>query len=260
MSDGPVWPGISGKRALVTGGSRGIGRVIAAELARSGAGVIVTGRTDESGAATVEAIRAAGGNARSLGLDLSAPDQAAQVLDRLAKETKDDGGVPLVVLNAGMTRDRLMMRMSLGDWTEVLQANLTGAFQVTRALLPAMIRNRFGRIVAITSVVGRMGNAGQANYAASKAGLIGFVRSLAREVTSSKSPRNITVNAVAPGFIETDMTRELPDEAREKLLDLVPLGRLGRSEDVAAAVLFLLSDAASYITGEVLDVNGGMDM
>ena len=159
-----------------------------------------------------------------------------------------------------MTRDRLMMRMSLGDWTDVLQANLTGAFQVTRALLPAMIRNRFGRIVAITSVVGRMGNAGQANYAASKAGLIGFVRSLAREVTSSRSPRNITVNAVAPGFIETDMTRDLPDEAREKLLHLVPLGRLGRSEDVAAAVLFLLSDAASYITGEVLDVNGGMDM
>lgn len=250
------WPGIDGRRALVTGGSRGIGRVIAEHLAASGADVILTARTEEGAAPAVEAIRGAGGKARGLALDLSAPEAAAETLDRVARETKEDGGVSLCVLNAGMTRDTLIMRMSLADWNAVIQANLTGAFQVTRALLPAMIRNRFGRIVAITSVVGRMGNAGQANYAASKAGLIGFVRSMAREVAS----RNITVNAVAPGFIDTDMTRALAEGARDKLLELVPLGRLGRSEDVASAVMFLLSDAAGYITGEVLDVNGGMDM
>jgi 3-oxoacyl-[acyl-carrier protein] reductase len=155
-----------------------------------------------------------------------------------------------------MTRDGLAMRMSLDDWRAVIDANLTGAFLVTRALLPGMIRGRFGRIVALTSVVGRMGNAGQANYAASKAGLIGLVRSLAREVAS----RDITVNAVAPGFVDTDMTRALPEATREKLLEMVPAGRLATSEDIAGPVCFLLSSAASYVTGEVLDVNGGMDM
>lgn len=250
------WPGIAGRRALVTGGSRGIGRVIAETLARSGAEVLLTARTLESAEKAAAEIREAGGSARGLALDLSASQDAAAVLDGLARELKESGGVHLLVLNAGMTRDNLLMRMSLADWNAVIDANLTGAFQVTRALLPAMIRNRFGRIVAITSVVGRMGNPGQANYAASKAGLIGFVQSLAREVAS----RNVTVNAVAPGFIDTDMTRSLPEEQRKKLLELVPLGRLGRAEDIAAATLFLLSDAAAYVTGEVLDVNGGMDM
>ncbi len=246
------WPGLAGRRAFVTGGSRGIGREIARELVASGALVTLTARTAEA----AEAAAAGIGAARGVGLDLSDGPAAAGTLERLAKEAKDAGPFELLVLNAGMTRDGLLMRMSLSDWNAVIEANLTGAFQVTRAFLPGMIRNRFGRIVAITSVVGRMGNAGQANYAASKAGMIGFVQSLAREVAS----RNITVNAVAPGFIDTDMTRGLPEEARAKLLELVPLGRLGSSGDIASAVGFLLSEKAGYITGEVLDVNGGMDM
>lgn len=256
MSETIRWPGIAGRRALVTGGSRGIGRAIAGDLARSGAEVILTARTAESAERAAAELVAEGGKARGLALDLSNLASVGPTLDALAKETKDSGGIGLLVLNAGMTRDGLLMRMSLADWSAVIDANLTGAFQVTRALVPGMIRNRFGRIVAITSVVGRMGNAGQANYAASKAGMIGFVRSVAREVAS----RNVTVNAVAPGFIDTDMTRSLGEEQRSKLMELVPLGRLGSAEDVSSAVMFLLSDAASYVTGEVLDVNGGMDM
>ncbi len=253
---GTSWPGIDGKRALVTGGTRGIGRAIAETLAAAGAEVILTGRDLGRAEAVAEEIRQRGGSARGFALDLDRPEEALEALSALAKETRGDGGIPLLVLNAGMTRDGLLMRMSLADWEAPIRANLTGAFVVTRALLPGMIRARYGRIVAITSVVGRMGNAGQANYAASKAGIIGFIRSLAREVAS----RNITANAVAPGFIDTDMTRALPEAAREKLLGLVPLGRLGTPGDIAGTVAFLLSDAASYITGEVLDVNGGMDM
>lgn len=250
------WSGLRGKRALVTGGTRGIGRAIAEELARSGAEVIVTGRQQAAADAVAAELRAQGLAVRGLELDLSAPAAAQSVLDALAKETRVDGGVPVVVLNAGMTRDGLIMRMSLDDWQSVLDANLTGAFLVTRALVPGMIRGRFGRIVAVSSVVARSGNPGQANYAASKAGLIGFVRALAREVAS----REVTVNAVAPGFIDTDMTRALSDDQRAKLQEGIPLGRLGRPEDIAQAVGFLVSDAASYITGEVLDVNGGLDM
>lgn len=255
MSDLFRWPGLAGRRALVTGGSRGIGRAIAEELARSGAHVTLTARTGEAAERVAAEIAAGGGAACGIALDLSDPG-CAGTLDRLAKLGRETGPIELLVLSAGMTRDGLLLRMSLADWSAVLEANLTGAFQVTRALLPGMIRNRFGRIVALTSVVGRMGNAGQTNYAASKAGLIGFVQSLAREVAS----RNITVNAVAPGFIDTDMTRALPEDARAKLLDTVPLGRLGRAEEIASAVGFLLSEKAAYITGEVLDVNGGMDM
>lgn len=250
------WPGIRGKRALVTGGTRGIGRAIALELAASGAEVVITGRNRESAESAAQELAAGGGNVRGLALDLSNPSEAQIILEALAKETKADGGVSLIALNAGMTKDGLIMRMSREDWESVITANLTGAFLVTRALVPGMIRARFGRIVALTSVVARMGNPGQANYAASKAGLIGFVRALAREVAS----RDVTVNAVAPGFIDTDMTRALGEEQRDKLKQVIPLGRLGRPEDIAGAVAFLLSDAASYITGEVLDVNGGMDM
>ncbi|MFN7965161.1 MAG: 3-oxoacyl-[acyl-carrier-protein] reductase [Acidobacteriota bacterium] len=250
------WPGIRGKRALVTGGTRGIGHAIASALAASGAEVIITGRTQEGADAAARDLAIGGGVVRGLALDLSNPAAAQAALDLLAKETKADGGVSLVVLNAGMTKDGLIMRMPREDWESVITTNLTGAFLVTRAMVPGMIRARFGRIVAVSSVVARMGNPGQANYAASKAGLIGFVRALAREVAS----RDVTVNAVAPGFIDTDMTRALGEEQRDKLRQVIPLGRLGRAEDVASAVVFLLSNAASYITGEVLDVNGGMDM
>ncbi|MDH3285343.1 MAG: 3-oxoacyl-[acyl-carrier-protein] reductase [Acidobacteriota bacterium] len=251
-----VWPGLRGRRVLVTGGSRGIGRSIVDELARSGAEVVLTSRTFDRADEVAQEMRAAGHAARGLALDLSDPARAAESLAELVAETKADGGVPLLVHNAGITRDGLLMRMSLKQWDEVLQANLTGAFVVTKALLPGMIRARHGRVVVVSSVVARMGNAGQANYAASKAGLHGFVRAIAREVGS----RGITVNAIAPGYIDTEMTRALPDAARERLLKLVPLGRLGEPGDVASAIGFLLSDAASYITGEVLDVNGGMDM
>ncbi|MCU0230776.1 MAG: 3-oxoacyl-[acyl-carrier-protein] reductase [Acidobacteria bacterium] len=250
------WPGLAGRRILVTGGSRGIGRAIVEELAGAGAEVILTARTAESAERAAAEVGAMGHRARGVALDLSDPAACQAALDALVKEAKDQGGLHGIVLNAGMTRDTLLMRMSLADWDAVIQANLTGAFLVTKAFVPGMIRTRFGRIVAVSSVVGRMGNAGQTNYAASKAGLIGFVRALARELAS----RNVTVNAVAPGFIDTDMTRSLPEEARKKLLDAVPLGRLGTSADVATGVAFLLSDAASYITGAVLDINGGMDM
>ncbi|UCF68898.1 MAG: SDR family oxidoreductase [Acidobacteriota bacterium] len=249
-------PGIEGRRALVTGGSRGIGRAIAGMLAEAGAEVWLTAREQSRADEVAAGLVRAGAQARGVALDLSDSGGASQQIEALARETKADGGIPLVVHNAGMTRDGLLMRMTLEQWEEVLRANLTGAYLVTKWLVPGMIRARYGRIVVVSSVVARMGNPGQSNYAASKAGLLGFVRSVAREVGG----RGVTVNAVAPGYIDTDMTRSLPAAAREKLLELVPLGRLGQPEDVAAAVGFLLSEAAGYITGEVLDVNGGMDM
>ncbi|RMF72294.1 MAG: 3-oxoacyl-[acyl-carrier-protein] reductase [Acidobacteria bacterium] len=252
----PVFPGLEGRLALVTGGSRGIGREIARALAAAGARVWLTARTAEAAEQAAAAIVEHGGWARGVALDLSDPERAAQACQEIARETRDDGGISLLVLNAGMTRDGLILRMGLEAWREVIDANLTGAFVVTKALVPAMIRARFGRIVALSSVVARTGNPGQAKYCASKAGLHGFVRALARELAS----RSITVNAVAPGFIETDMTRALPEATRKGLLDQVPLGRLGTPEDVAGAVLFLLSDLAAYVTGEVIDVNGGMAM
>ena len=241
---------LSGRVAMVTGASRGIGRAIATRLAAQGAKVVAAARGDNAREAA-EAIAAAGGVAEPLTLDVTESDAidaaVAGVLER-------HGRIDVLVNNAGITRDQLMLRLKRGDWDAVLATNLTSAFTLTQAVLKPMIRQRAGRIICISSVVGQSGNAGQANYAASKAGLIGFAKSVALEVAS----RNITVNVVAPGMIETDMTRAIADKAREEWESKIPLKRLGTPDDVAAAVCFLASDEASYITGQVLAVNGGM--
>jgi 3-oxoacyl-(acyl-carrier-protein) reductase len=239
-----------GKVALVTGASRGIGRAIAAMLAAQGATVVAAARGDNA-AATVEAIRAAGGRAEALSLDVTDADAAVAAVQQVVAT---HGRLDILVSNAGITRDQLMLRMKRADWDEVIATNLTAAFVLCQAALKPMIRQRAGRIVAIGSVVGQMGNAGQANYAASKAGLIGFCKSLAREVGS----RSVTVNVVAPGFVATDMTKAVNEEAQKQWAAQIPLGRLGSPDDIAAAVCFLASDEASYITGQVLAVNGGM--
>ncbi len=244
---------LQGRIALVTGASQGIGRACALELARAGATVALAARSADKLAALADEIAAAGGQAAAFTLDVASEDSlksgAKAVLERYGK-------VEILVNNAGITRDGLMMRMKRADWDDVLNTNLTGAFLLTQALLPGLLRNRWGRIVNITSVVGRTGQAGQVNYASSKAGLIGFTRSLAREVAS----RGVTVNAVAPGYIETPMTAVLDDKQREAMMATIPLGRPGTAEDIAQSVAFLASDAAAYITGHVLDVNGGMFM
>jgi 3-oxoacyl-(acyl-carrier-protein) reductase len=241
-----------GKIAIVTGASRGIGRAIAERLAAGGAVVICVARGDNA-AATAQAIVAGGGKATAFSADVT--DGAA--VERLIKSTVEQHGrLDILVSNAGITRDQLMLRMKRADWDEVLATNLTAAFTLCQAALKPMIKQRAGRIVAISSVVGQMGNAGQANYAASKAGLIGFCKSLAREVAS----RQVTVNVVAPGLVDTDMTKAITDSAKTDWAAQIPLGRLGSPADVAAAVGFLASDEASYITGQVLAVNGGMYM
>ena len=239
--------------ALVTGGSRGIGAGIALRLAAAGAEIVVTGRTRESAASTVAAIEAAGGRARALALDVSDDDSVAESVGGLIKEC---GILPILVNNAGITGDGLLLRMKPADWDRVVGTNLTGVYRICRTVVPSMVRGRFGRIVNITSVVASLGNAGQTNYAAAKAGIEGFTRSLAREVAS----RNVTVNCVAPGFIDTDMTRVLDENSRGALMAQIPLGRLGRPEDVAAAVEFLVGPGGDYITGITLNVNGGMHM
>jgi len=241
------------KVALVTGSSRGIGKEIASALASAGAEVIVSARGLDGARAVAAEIVARGGRARAVAIDVSDDDSVAAAVQELfnAYDT-----IPLLVNNAGIVRDNLLMRMKKQDWDDVIGTNLTGSYRVCRALVPKMVRARFGRIVNVTSVVGRTGNAGQANYAAAKAGIEGLTRSLARELAA----RNITVNCVAPGFIDTDMTRDLGAEARERLLDQVPLKRLGTPADVAAAVLFLLGEGAAYVTGTTVDVNGGMYM
>ncbi len=248
---GPFEAGLlDGKTALVTGASRGIGAAIAASLAAAGARVVGTA-TSEAGAGRIGDALGEGG--RGAVLDIADADS----VDALLSEVNANEGPPLIVVNnAGITRDNLLMRMKPEEWDEVLSTNLTGTYRVCRGVLRGMMKARHGRIVNIASVIGIMGNAGQANYAAAKAGIIGFSKSLARELGS----RNITVNVVAPGFIDTDMTRVLPDEQRKELLAQVPLGRLGDAVDIANAVTFLASDAASYITGETLHVNGGMLM
>jgi 3-oxoacyl-[acyl-carrier protein] reductase len=243
---------LEGRIAIVTGASRGIGKGIATVLAARGAVVVAAARGDHA-AGTVRQIRDAGGSAEALTLDVT--DHAA-VTGAVAQVVEQFGRVDILVNNAGITRDQLLMRMKRDDWDAVLATNLTAAFGLSQAVLRGMMKQRWGRIVNIASVVGQSGNAGQANYAASKAGLIGFTKALALEVAS----RNITVNAVAPGFIETDMTQAVADGAQIDWRDRIPARRLGTPEDVASAVAFLASDEASYVTGHVLAVNGGMYM
>jgi 3-oxoacyl-[acyl-carrier protein] reductase len=243
---------LNGKVAIVTGASRGIGRGIAEMLAARGAHVVAAARGDHA-ADTVDGIRQAGGKAEAVTLDVTdAASVEALVSGVLERHTRVD----ILVNNAGIARDQLMLRMKRDDWDDVIETNLTSAFSCAQAVLRPMIKQRAGRIVSISSVVGQMGNAGQANYAASKAGIIGFSMALAREVAS----RNITVNVVAPGLITTDMTKSVADKAQAEWESLIPLRRMGTPQDVAAAVCFLASDEASYITGQVLAVNGGMYM
>jgi 3-oxoacyl-[acyl-carrier protein] reductase len=241
---------LEGEIALVTGASRGIGASIAAALAAAGATVVGTA-TSEGGAETISA--ALGEKGRGIVLDVANPDSVA---DAVKDMQSNEGSPTILVNNAGITRDNLLMRMKQEEWDDVIATNLTGMFSVCKACLRGMMKARKGRIINIASVVGVMGNAGQSNYTAAKAGMIGFTKSLAREIAS----RGITVNVVAPGFIDTDMTRELPEENRAELLTQVPLGRLGNGADIANAVLFLASEAAAYITGETVHVNGGMLM
>lgn len=244
---------MQGRIAFVTGASRGIGRACALKLAEAGARVVLAARDLERLSQVAEEIRSSGGQVYVVTVDMGSEESIRNAF----KKTFDEfGPVDILVNNAGITRDGLAMRMKPADWEDVLRVNLTGAFLACQQVIPHMLRQRWGRIINITSVVGEAGNAGQANYVSSKAGLIGLTKSLAQELGS----RNITVNAVAPGFIETDMTAGLRDDLKQKMLAAIPLGRFGKPEDVAYAVRFLASDEASYITGHVLRVNGGMYM
>ena len=245
-------PDLSGKVAVVTGASRGIGRAVAVCLATRGAQVGAAARGDHA-AATVEAIQRAGGLADLVTVDVTDAESVAAMVGGVIER---HGRIDILVNNAGIARDQLLMRMKREDWDQVMATNLTSAFVCVQAVIKAMIKQRSGRIINVSSVVGQSGNAGQTNYAASKAGLIGFSKALAREVAS----RNITVNVVAPGLIDTDMTRDLTEKAQKDWAAQIPLGRLGSPEDVASAICFLASDEASYITGHVLAVNGGMYM
>lgn len=244
---------LQGQIALVTGASRGIGAAIAQELGKQGA-VVVGTATTQSGADQIgAALKEAGIKGCGLALDVNSSEQIQEVLKTIAEQF---GEVSILVNNAGITKDTLLMRMEDSDWDAVISTNLSSVYRMSKAVLRPMMKARTGRIISISSVVGHMGNAGQTNYSAAKAGMAGFTKSLASEVGS----RGITVNCVAPGFIDTDMTRSLPEEHKEALLKHIPLGKLGHDKDIAAAVAFLASPAAGYITGETLHVNGGMYM
>jgi 3-oxoacyl-[acyl-carrier protein] reductase len=244
---------MTNRTALVTGASRGIGRACALALAETGARIAVASRNIEQLESLAGEIRSRDREAFVVPMDLS---DAESIKDAIAKTAKDFGPIAILVNNAGITKDGLAMRMKKPDWDVVIATNLTGAFVAIQQVLPGMMRERWGRIINISSLVGEAGNAGQANYAASKAGLIGLTKSIAQEMGS----RNITVNSVAPGYVETDMTHGLSEELKQKMLDNIPLKRMGRPDDVAAAVRFLASEEAGYITGHVLDVNGGLYM
>jgi 3-oxoacyl-[acyl-carrier protein] reductase len=244
---------MSTRTALITGASRGIGKACAELLGSTGHRMVLAARSLERLEETASSVRAAGSETFVIEMDLS---QAESISNGIAKVAKEFGRIDILVNNAGITKDGLAVRMKAADWEIVLQTNLSGSFYAIQQVLPGMMRERWGRIVNISSVVGETGNPGQANYVASKAGLIGLTKSLAQEVGS----RNITVNAVAPGFIETDMTQGLSAELKQKLLDETPLRRMGTPQDIASAIGFLVSDEASFITGHVLDVNGGIYM
>ncbi|MGD9850506.1 MAG: 3-oxoacyl-[acyl-carrier-protein] reductase [Nitrospirales bacterium] len=244
---------LAGKIAVVTGGARGIGQSVAATLAREGADVVVADMEASRCEDTVTLIQQAGRKAMALSVNVGEWDQVKSMADRIVQEW---GRIDILVNNAGITRDGLLMRMKEEDWQAVLQVNLTGTFFCSKAILPTMSKQRSGRIVNIASIVGAIGNIGQANYAASKAAVIGLTKTVAREYAG----RNVTVNAVAPGFIDTAMTQQLSPEIKEALLNQIPCKRLGQASDVAEAVCFLSSDKAGYITGHVLHVNGGMHM
>lgn len=243
---------LQGKVAVVTGGSRGIGRAIALALGGAGARVAVTCTQQRQAAEEVaSALHDMGGEGRVYQFNVADFDAVSQAFDQIVR---DFGGLDVAVSNAGVTRDQLLVRMKPAEWDVVLQTNLSGTFHCNRAAARTMLRQRSGRIINITSVAGLTGNAGQTNYAASKAGIVGFTKALAKEL----APRNVTVNAVAPGFIETDMTQVLPDTQRQAVLQQIPAARFGTPEDVAACVLFLSSERAQYITGEVIRVSGGL--
>ncbi len=246
-------PGLAGKVALVTGASRGIGQAIALRLAADGASVIGTATTDAGSAAVEQAFAAAAIPGKGVVLDVRDEARCEQVIERIRQE---HGDILVLVNNAGITRDNLALRMKRSDWDDVVETDLSAVFRLSRLVLRGMMKARWGRIVNITSVVGESGNAGQANYAAAKAGVVAMSKSLARELGS----RNITVNCVSPGFIDTDMTRALSEAQRAALLGGIPLGRLGSPDDVSAAVAYLSSEGAGYVTGSVLQVNGGMVM
>ena len=241
------------KTAIVTGGSRGIGHAIVMALVREGANVVVADVNLEAAEQVAGEITNLGGQALAVKANVADPAEAAEMIKAAINKF---GKVDILVNNAGITRDTLLMRMKEEDWDAVINVNLKGVFNCTKAVLGPMVKQRYGRIVNIASIVGLMGNAGQANYGAAKAGIIGFTKSVAREVAS----RNITLNAVAPGFIQTQMTDVLPESAKAKLKEQIPLGRLGLPEDIANTVVFLVSDKASYITGQTIAVDGGMVM
>ncbi len=244
---------MTNRTALVTGASRGIGLACAKALAAAGHKVVLAARSMDKLEAAAAEIRASGGQAQVVAIDLASPESIQEAIKTAIAEA---GPIHILVNNAGVTKDGLSMRMKLEDFTSVIQTNLTGAFLCAQGVMPGMMKERWGRIINIASVVGEMGNAGQANYVSSKAGLIGLTKTLAQELAS----RGITVNAITPGFIETDMTAVLSDDVKEKMLNVIPLKRFGKAEDIASAVGFLASEGAGYITGHVLKVNGGMYM